>query len=62
VFAPFFTTKKDGSGLGLIIVRQIISAHGGSITYESRVGEGTTFRISLPMDSPVRRAYQDAHR
>jgi PAS domain S-box-containing protein len=54
VFAPFFTTKKDGSGLGLIIVRQIVAAHGGTITYDSRVGAGTTFRISLPIDSPVR--------
>jgi PAS domain S-box-containing protein len=54
IFAPFFTTKRDGSGLGLIIVRQIISAHGGAITYDSRLGEGTTFRISLPVDSPVR--------
>ena len=49
VFAPFFTTKRDGSGLGLIIVRQIVSAHGGTISYDSRVGEGTTFRISLPL-------------
>jgi PAS domain S-box-containing protein len=54
VFAPFFTTKKDGSGLGLIVARQIVSAHGGTITYDSRIGEGTTFRISLPLDSPVR--------
>jgi PAS domain S-box-containing protein len=54
IFTPFFTTKRDGSGLGLIIVRQIISAHGGALTYDSRIGEGTTFRISLPLDSPVR--------
>jgi len=54
VFAPFFTTKKEGSGLGLIIVRQIVAAHGGAITYDSRLGEGTTFRIILPLSSPVR--------
>jgi PAS domain S-box-containing protein len=48
IFAPFFTTKKDGSGLGLIIVRQIVSAHGGAIYCESRPGEGTEFRIVLP--------------
>ncbi|MGH7796307.1 MAG: ATP-binding protein [Candidatus Binatia bacterium] len=54
VFAPFFTTKKDGSGLGLIIVRQIVSAHGGAITYDSRAGEGTTFRITLPLSSSIR--------
>jgi two-component system sensor kinase FixL len=54
VFAPFFTTKKEGSGLGLIIVRQIVAAHGGAITYDSRAGEGTTFRITLPLSSRVR--------
>ncbi len=37
-----------GTGLGLAIVRQIVTAHGGSITCESRPGEGTTFRITLP--------------
>jgi signal transduction histidine kinase len=54
IFAPFFTTKKEGSGLGLIIVRQIVAAHGGAITYDSGVGEGTTFRITLPLSSRVR--------
>ena len=51
VFAPFLTTKKEGSGLGLIIVRQIVSAHGGTISYENRQDEGTTFRIVLPLNS-----------
>ena len=50
VFAPFFTTKKEGTGLGLIIVRQIIAAHGGSITYDSQPGKGTKFRITLPLE------------
>jgi PAS domain S-box-containing protein len=50
VFAPFFTTKKEGTGLGLIIVRQIVSAHGGAIFYESQPGKGTTFHITLPCD------------
>ena len=46
---PFFTTKKgDGSGLGLSTVQGVIRRHGGSITVESEVGQGTTFRISLP--------------
>ncbi|HEY7220300.1 MAG TPA: PAS domain S-box protein [Candidatus Binatia bacterium] len=48
VFAPFFTTKKEGTGLGLIIVRQIISAHEGAIFYDSAPGKGTTFHITLP--------------
>jgi two-component system sensor kinase FixL len=48
-FEPFMTTKKDGTGLGLVIVRQIIVAHGGNISYHSRLGEGTTFKIELPL-------------
>ncbi len=48
IFAPFSTSKKDGSGLGLVIVRQIVSAHGGTISYESQPGEGTQFRLFLP--------------
>jgi PAS domain S-box-containing protein len=53
VFAPFFTTKKEGTGLGLIIARQIISAHGGAIFYDSQLGKGTTFHITLPRDPSV---------
>ena len=48
IFQPFFTTKKEGTGLGLIIVRQIILAHRGTIVYDSEPGEGTTFHITLP--------------
>jgi PAS domain S-box-containing protein len=46
-FEPFMTTKKEGTGIGLVIVRQIITAHGGNISYRSRPGVGTTFRIEL---------------
>lgn len=49
VFAPFVTTKKEGTGLGLLIVRQIVAAHGGGISYESQPGKGTTFRLTLPL-------------
>jgi len=48
-FEPFLTTKKDGTGIGLVIVRQVVVAHGGKISYRSRPGEGTTFRIELPV-------------
>lgn len=48
IFEPFSTTKSSGSGLGLVVVRQIISAHGGTITYKSEPGRGTTFRMTLP--------------
>lgn len=49
IFEPFFTTKKKGSGLGLMIVQRIVGAHGGRIQLDSRVGQGTTFRIWLPL-------------
>lgn len=49
IFEPFYTTKKKGSGLGLMIVQRIVRAHGGRIELDSRVGEGTTFRIWLPL-------------
>jgi PAS domain S-box-containing protein len=48
IFEPFYTTKKKGSGLGLMIVQRIVRAHGGKIEIESRVGQGTNFRIWLP--------------
>jgi signal transduction histidine kinase len=53
VFAPFYTTKKEGTGLGLIIVRQIIAAHEGTIIFKSEPGKGTTFTITLPFNREV---------
>ena len=49
IFEPFYTTKKKGSGLGLMIVQRIIRAHNGRIELDSNVGRGTTFRIWLPL-------------
>ncbi len=49
IFEPFYTTKKKGTGLGLMIVQRIVRAHGGRIEIESQVGRGTTFRIWLPL-------------
>jgi PAS domain S-box-containing protein len=48
IFEPFYTTKKKGTGLGLMIVQRIVRQHGGRIELESHVGQGTTFRIQLP--------------
>ncbi len=49
IFEPFATTKTQGTGLGLTIVRQIISAHKGTLRYHSLPGQGTTFTIELPL-------------
>lgn len=48
VFEPFATTKKEGTGIGLVVVRQVVTAHGGRITYHSEQGKGTTFVLTLP--------------
>lgn len=49
IFEPFYTTKKKGTGLGLMIVQRIVRAHGGRIELESHEGRGTTFRLWLPL-------------
>ncbi len=50
VFAPFFTTKPGGTGLGLALVQQITTEHGGHLECESTPGKGTTFTVFLPVD------------
>ena len=49
IFNPFFTTKEGGTGLGLALAYKIIEDHGGSITFRSSPGVGTTFRLLLPV-------------
>lgn len=49
IFLPFFTTKEKGTGIGLAIVHKIVISHGGNITADS-TGEGTIFRIRLPLN------------
>jgi two-component system, NtrC family, sensor histidine kinase HydH len=49
IFNPFFTTKPEGVGLGLAIVSKIVDEHGGQITVESTQGEGSVFRVYLPV-------------
>ncbi len=48
VFEPYFTTKQDGTGLGLALVRHTIEAHGGTLTVFETPGGGATFSIVLP--------------
>jgi len=49
LFEPFFTTKPSGTGLGLPITQRIIYEHRGTIIAESRIGQGTTFQLVLPL-------------
>lgn len=49
IFLPFFTTKPDGNGIGLELIREVVRMHSGRIAVESAVGKGTRFRISMPV-------------
>jgi signal transduction histidine kinase len=48
VGTPFFTTRADGTGLGVVLARAVLAQHGGRLEYESRPGEGTTVMVTLP--------------
>ncbi len=52
VFEPYFTTRADGSGLGLAMLKNIVLMHGGTVDVDSEVGRGTTFTIRLPLAGP----------
>ncbi|HET8760384.1 MAG TPA: ATP-binding protein, partial [Nitrospiria bacterium] len=58
IFDPFFTTKPvgQGTGLGLSIVYGIVERHGGAVRVESRVGDGTTFHLSFPIERAAKAA------
>ncbi len=49
IFQPLMTTKSKGQGFGLAVVKRLVEAQGGTITFESQQGKGTTFIIQLPI-------------
>jgi two-component system, sporulation sensor kinase E len=55
IFEPYFTTKENGTGLGLTIVFKIVKEHRGEISVRSRPGQGSTFTIALPVPQKERR-------
>jgi two-component system sensor histidine kinase AtoS len=48
-FTPFFSGRPGGTGLGLALVQRMIQAHHGTVTFVSRIDQGTTFRVELPV-------------
>jgi signal transduction histidine kinase len=53
LFQPFFTTKPHGTGLGLFVSRQIVEEMGGTLSYVTEPGAGSTFTVRLPADRPA---------
>jgi PAS domain S-box-containing protein len=60
IFEPLFTTKKNGTGLGLAVTHQVVQLHGGEIFVESTEGAGTTFHIFLPLSAAHRAVVPEA--
>jgi signal transduction histidine kinase len=59
IFNPFYTSKPNGTGLGLGIAKKVLDAHRGAIEVSSRAGEGTEFRVSIPLADDIRSYSRD---
>jgi PAS domain S-box-containing protein len=55
IFEPYYTTKENGTGLGLTLTYKIIKEHGGDVTVQSRQGQGSTFTITIPIPQKDRK-------
>ena len=51
LFTPFYTTRRDGMGLGLSLCRTVVEQHGGALSFEPALPRGTVFRFTLPADA-----------
>jgi signal transduction histidine kinase len=56
IFEPYFTTKVSGLGLGLVLTKKIVDAHGGEILVDSTPGKGTRIEVALPVGPPSEEA------
>ena len=54
LFTPMFTTKSKGQGFGLAVIKRMTEALGGTVTFESQEGKGTTFIIRLPLPKELK--------
>jgi signal transduction histidine kinase len=59
IFNLYFTTKKNGSGIGLAMAYRVMQLHNGSVEYDSVEGQGTTFRLRFPLSAPEVEAGQE---
>lgn len=59
LYSPFFTTKPEGNGLGLIEVQKVAQAHGGAIELDTEIGRGTTFSLKLPIGNQGNNSRKD---
>jgi len=61
VFQPYFTTKRNGTGLGLFVTRKLVADHGGRVEFSSCPGQGSVFRVLLPVPPAPEKELQNAN-